>query len=252
MNDTTPGIETVPVESERLAFPSTIAKQRAADLLFRGFPVTGAGLAKEVGCSTRTAMNALYALARHRLCKQDDLKPGDTLIETPFRQVRRSSAPSIEAARAMGAKGGPVIESERLAFEAWMQGHCWLVGGEWDGTTYSHPLEKDGSFIDQQAMWTRQLWAAWRDRAALSVPDDSKIEVANDVSDFDSPEHTGVGDWCAPGPAADQKRQWLLWFEDQDKGYQLYEDEAEARVAFARSETMGWNCHLFQHVPRKR
>lgn len=234
------------IEVERLAFPSATAKQRAADLLSKGFPVTGAGLAKEAGCSTRIAMNALYTLARHGLCKQDDLKPGGHLVGTPFRQIQQPLAPSIEAARAMGAKGSPAVESERLAFEAWMQGHCWVVGGEWNGTTYRHPDEA-GAYIDAQTMLTRQLWAAWRDRAALSIPDNK-----TDRADFDSPEHTGVGDWCAPGPAAEQKRQWLLWYEDRDKGYQLYENEAEARAAFARSETMGWNCHLFQHASRKR
>lgn len=209
MSDAAPSIK-----AERLAFPSATAKQRAADLLSKGFPVTGAGLAKDTGCSTRIAMNALYALARHGLCKQDDLKPGGHLAGTPFRQIQQLHAPSIEAARAIGEKGSPPIEAERLAFEAWMQGHCWVVGGVWDGITYRHPAET-GAFIDAQTMLTRQLWAAWRDRAALSVADDSKTDMA----DFDCPERTGVGDWCAPGPAIDQKRQWLLWFEDRDRGY---------------------------------
>ena len=34
---------------------------------------------------------------------------------------------------AMGATGGPVVEAERLAFEAWMQGHCWGLAAQWDG-----------------------------------------------------------------------------------------------------------------------
>lgn len=37
-------------------------------------------------------------------------------------------APSIEAARKMGEVGGPAVEEERLAFEAWMAGHCWELG----------------------------------------------------------------------------------------------------------------------------
>lgn len=76
-------------------------------------------------------------------------------------------APSIEAAYAMGAKGGPVVEAERLAFEAWMRGHCWSLGAEWNGLTYMGMLESPG-YIDPTAMRTRQLWAAWRDRAALA------------------------------------------------------------------------------------
>lgn len=74
---------------------------------------------------------------------------------------------STEAAQKMGAKGGEPTEEERLLFEAWMKGHCWFIGGVWDGKTYSNPKEQ-GMFIDPNAMDTRRLWAAWRDRAALT------------------------------------------------------------------------------------
>lgn len=57
-------------------------------------------------------------------------------------------------------------EAERLRFEQWMAGHCWKVGGTWDGTTYSGAAEH-GDYLDPQAMHTRQLFAAWRDCAAL-------------------------------------------------------------------------------------
>lgn len=76
--------------------------------------------------------------------------------------------PSIEAARQMGEVGGPAVEAERLAFEAWMAGHCWQVGGRWDGRQYIGRGE-DGGLIDAKAMDTRRLWAAWRDRAALAA-----------------------------------------------------------------------------------
>lgn len=76
-------------------------------------------------------------------------------------------APSIEAAYAMGAEGGPVVEAERLAFEAWMRGHCWALKAAWDGATYRGTAEH-GSYICPHAMQIRQLWAAWRDRAALA------------------------------------------------------------------------------------
>lgn len=71
----------------------------------------------------------------------------------------------------MGAKGGPVVEAERIAFEAWMRGHCWALGAVWDGKSYRGADEHSGR-LDPQAMQTRQLWAAWRDRAALSQADD--------------------------------------------------------------------------------
>lgn len=77
-------------------------------------------------------------------------------------------APSIEAAYAMGAKGGPVVEAERLAFEAWMRGHCWSVSDTWDGSQYADRASaKKCGWVDPLAMDTRRLWAVWRDRAAL-------------------------------------------------------------------------------------
>jgi hypothetical protein len=74
---------------------------------------------------------------------------------------------TVEQAHKMGAKGGAVDPHERLLFEAWMAGHCWKVIGEWDGKTYVHADEKGTCWVHPGAMNTRQLWAAWRDRAAL-------------------------------------------------------------------------------------
>ena len=79
-------------------------------------------------------------------------------------------APSIEAARKMGEVGGPAVEEERLAFEAWMSGHCLELRGKWDGRGYVNDSEKNG-FFSTSAFHTRQLWAAWRDRAALAIAD---------------------------------------------------------------------------------
>lgn len=79
------------------------------------------------------------------------------------------SAPSEEVAAEMGANGGHVVEAERLAFEAWMRGHCWDLGAKWTGTEYRSAFEK-GGMVDMHAMRTRELWAAWRDRAALAAP----------------------------------------------------------------------------------
>lgn len=76
-------------------------------------------------------------------------------------------APSPEAAYEMGAKGGPSVDAERIAFEAWMAGHCWPLGAIWDGTGYRSEFEQ-GAYVCPAAMLTRQLWAAWRDRAALT------------------------------------------------------------------------------------
>ena len=77
-------------------------------------------------------------------------------------------APTEQQAYDMGAKGAPATDAERLLFEAWMRGHCWALCATWDGKCYRSDAEQNGN-IDPRAMNTRQLWAAWRDRAALSA-----------------------------------------------------------------------------------
>ena len=75
--------------------------------------------------------------------------------------------PIEKAAYDIGAKGSEPREDERLAFEAWMRGHCWKVVGDWDGKQYFHAHESTG-FVHGGAMGTRGLWAAWRDRGAVA------------------------------------------------------------------------------------
>lgn len=82
--------------------------------------------------------------------------------------VRAMVVPSIEAAYAIGAKGGSVVDAERLAFESWMAGHCWALCAAWDGSGYRCESEQAGHFSPAAGM-TRRLWAAWRDRAALAA-----------------------------------------------------------------------------------
>ena len=83
-----------------------------------------------------------------------------------------TDAPSVDDARAMGQQGGPADEAERIAFEAWMIGHNWMPPSvQWTGSIYGSAYRsaaEDGLFIDPEAVRTRMLWAAWRDRAALS------------------------------------------------------------------------------------
>ncbi len=77
--------------------------------------------------------------------------------------------PSAEAAYRIGATGGPNVEAERVAFEAWMRGHCWALSATWNGNEYLSDVEMDGWAVCPQAAHTRGLWAAWRDRAALAL-----------------------------------------------------------------------------------
>jgi hypothetical protein len=78
---------------------------------------------------------------------------------------------TTDDARAMGATGAQDTEQERALFEAWMAGHCWGLGCAWvDGKGYVHEWETRtiARRVHPDAMRTRMLWAAWRDRAALS------------------------------------------------------------------------------------
>ena len=68
---------------------------------------------------------------------------------------------------------------ERIAFEAWMIGHNWMPHHvQWTGSIYGpayRSATEDGLFIDPEAVRTRMMWAAWRDRAALSKQQSVKI-----------------------------------------------------------------------------
>jgi len=90
--------------------------------------------------------------------------PDPLPAETPAMGV---AAPTVDAAKAMGETGASPTDAERLAFEAWMSGHCWALGANWNGTEYTNATEHSG-YVCPVALRTRMLWAAWRDRAALA------------------------------------------------------------------------------------
>ena len=76
----------------------------------------------------------------------------------------------LAEAHRLGATGAEPTEEERLLFEAWMRGHCWALCATWNGKQYVSDAEQGGC-VDPRAMNTRQLFAAWRDRAALQAAD---------------------------------------------------------------------------------
>ncbi len=91
----------------------------------------------------------------------------DRRVGRPVPERADDGAPHVDDAYYMGATGGEATEGERLAFESWMRGHCWALGATWDGKGYRSDAEQ-GGHLDPLAIRTRQLWAAWRDRAALA------------------------------------------------------------------------------------
>ena len=92
--------------------------------------------------------------------------------------TKKEMAPSIESARKMGEEGGPAVEAERLAFEVWMDGHCWPLGATWTGTGYMADSERKYGLFCGEAFVTRGLWDAWRDRAALANERINQLETA--------------------------------------------------------------------------
>jgi hypothetical protein len=119
------------------------------------------------------------------------------------------SAPvGVEAAEAMGARGGPASESERLAFEAWMRGHCWALCATWDGTGYRSDAEQGGRYCPDAGR-TRGLWAAWRDRAALAqqpaavaVDAPWQQQLADALDSFWNPACGAIQEASYHGPAS--------------------------------------------------
>lgn len=79
-----------------------------------------------------------------------------------------TSERELEAlAHELGAKGSPANEPDRLAFEAWMRGHCWALSATWIDGGYLGDRESKGRYCADAAR-TRMLWAAWRDRGELA------------------------------------------------------------------------------------
>lgn len=118
------------------------------------------------GPSVRIESGSTPQKLRELMDKADEL--WNNRVTANMERQTMSDAPSIEAAYAMGAKGSPAVEAERLAFEAWMSGHCWSLCAHWTGSEYLGSSEQGGNFCPH-AMMTRKLWAAWRDRAALTA-----------------------------------------------------------------------------------
>lgn len=121
------------------------------------------------------------------ICERDELarQRGELAARVIELQEAMCGAPREADAQRMGEVGGTVCDSERLAFEAWMRGHCWALCATWDGKQYRSDAEHCG-WVDARAMVTRQLWAAWRDRAALAKASRT-MSVASDSQPSEMP-----------------------------------------------------------------
>lgn len=105
---------------------------------------------------------------------------------------------TVEQAHAMGKKGSPYSEHERLLYEAYCKGHCWAVG-QW--------LEGKGIYED---ITDRIRFAMWRDRGALeaAATADARATIQQLV-DALGWLHLGEGPETRVGPALEAGRAWL-------------------------------------------
>ncbi len=84
-----------------------------------------------------------------------------------------STTPTPAEAMAVALTGANMppeeLEAERLAFESWMEGHCWTLGAEWSPLAQQYLAPGETSHRSTLEGFTaRKMWAAWRDRAALA------------------------------------------------------------------------------------
>lgn len=148
--------------------------------------------------------------------------------------------PTEQQAYDMGAKGAPATDAERLLFEAWMRGHCWALCATWDGKSYRSDAEQNGN-IDPRAMNTRQLWAAWRDRAALAAPQPAVAagwmpmqpivwakdgcirflanRMVNDLYEFACPRGMGLNEMAAGDYTQEERMQFAQLIGYSVSGY---------------------------------
>lgn len=178
-------------------------------------------------------------------------KSVDDVVALLTKQGERIEELESRVAAPVTAKGITTMNTQNMKFgdidDCPFCGNSWGApsveqcadGGRWI-VACTNPRCGGASGFCDTAQGARDTWNA----RAFSAP------VAPALKYVDDPKQTGVGSWCAPGPAAEQKRMFVLRFEDQDRGEAHYTDEAEARAMFARAEARGWNCHLFVHVNR--
>lgn len=57
-------------------------------------------------------------------------------------------------------------------------------------------------------------------------------------------------DFCTYGPPDERKRQWIIVFEDADRGMMIFSDEREAHTAWDKAKD-NWTCTLFETSERK-
>lgn len=173
------------------------------------------------------------------------------------------AVPDERAAYEMGAKGAEPTEHERILFEEWMRGHCWKVVGTWDGKTYRGDAER-GLFIDPHAMRTRQLWAVWRDRAALAatpaLPTTEDSSAGNQPTDADIVALFGDTKFSSITAVREALRRWgtkekvqaePVAFSDEDMTQLITVKESLKRIASGMTVTSSDRMFDSSIRPRK-
>jgi len=63
-------------------------------------------------------------------------------------------------------------------------------------------------------------------------------------------DDTVMTDYCTSGPPDERKRQWIIFFDDPDKGVMVFDDELEAHKKWDQAKD-NWTCTLFETSERK-
>ena len=130
------------------------------------------------------------------------------------------------------------------AMRKWLRRH-WLEGGfagdlemqiEWPTekpaafiTIVDRALTFDGTWPDIEAL---KQFQPWNKRSVARAPQPSDRAAV-------------IEEWCQPKDRGKPTpRKFLLYFDDPDHGNSVFDDEVEAREAFAKA-SLAWNCYLF-------
>lgn len=106
---------------------------------------------------------------------------------------------------------------------------------------------------DQPFRVTHGGWELWEShttamRAALSAAAKVRAirERDGEVKSF-AGSIPAYAKWCQPGDRQD-KRLFIVRFDDPDCRDSVFSDEVEARAFYAKA-TLNWNCYLFGALP---
>jgi hypothetical protein len=124
---------------------------------------------------------------------------------------------------------------------------CPFCGGVAEYTPNS--LHGDNSMATCRSCGAMAFWQKWNRRdvgSAQGATGNWDADCERIEKDF----YAKVGRYCTFGPPAERKRQWIILFEDADRGVMVFDDEREAHTAWDGAKD-NWTCTLYETSHRK-